>query len=87
VARQAPAKGKARKGSTVTIWASKGPPPVQVPDVVGRTLDEARQLLEGAGLQVGDVFNLPAGPDQVLDQDPDAGSTVPKGTRVNLSAF
>jgi beta-lactam-binding protein with PASTA domain len=33
------------------------------------------------------VFNLPAGPDQVLDQDPDAGSTVPKGTRVNLSAF
>jgi hypothetical protein len=32
-------------------------------------------------------FNLPGGPDRVLDQSPNGGGTAPKGSRVTLSVF
>jgi serine/threonine-protein kinase len=87
VFKQSPAKGRAKRGSTVTVWVSTGPPPVVVPDVVGKTLPEASKLLTDAGLAVGRVFDLPGGEDRVLDQNPDAGTTVPKGSPVDMSAW
>ncbi len=86
VVSQKPAKGKAPKNSAVTLVVSKGPPPVPVPDVVGRHIDEARQILTAAGFQVRD-FNLPGGPDRVLDQSPNGGGQAPKGSQVTISVF
>jgi beta-lactam-binding protein with PASTA domain/tRNA A-37 threonylcarbamoyl transferase component Bud32 len=43
------------KGDRVTLVPSLGPRPVPVPDVIGKTLPKARNLLHDAGLQVGDV--------------------------------
>ena len=86
VISQDPREGNRPKGSAVALVVSKGPPPVTLPDVSGRPLAEARSTLEGLGLQVR-VFNLPAGPDRVLDQNPDAGASVPAGSRVTLSVF
>ena len=86
VISQKPAKGKAPKNSAVTLVVSKGPPPVPVPDVVGRHIDEARQMLTAAGFQVRD-FNLPGGPDRVLDQSPNGGGQAPKGSVVTISVF
>ncbi|WP_033321337.1 Stk1 family PASTA domain-containing Ser/Thr kinase [Streptomyces yerevanensis] len=57
---------------------------VQVPGVVGQTLDNARQILEGAGLKVGNV-NSQDGNALVFDQDPDPGQQVAEGTAVNLT--
>lgn len=57
---------------------------VQVPSVVGQTLDNARQILEGAGLKVGNV-NSQDGNALVFDQDPDPGQQVAEGTAVNLT--
>jgi beta-lactam-binding protein with PASTA domain len=86
VISQTPAKGKAPKNSDVTLVVSKGGIPIPVPQVVGQTLDEARAILTAAGFQVRD-FNLPGGPDQVLDQSPNGGDKAPKGSRVTLSVF
>jgi serine/threonine-protein kinase len=86
VISQKPAKGKAPKNSAVTLVVSKGPPPVPVPDVVGRHIDEARQILTAAGFQVRD-FNLPGGPDRVLDQSPNGGGQAPKGSQITISVF
>jgi beta-lactam-binding protein with PASTA domain/predicted Ser/Thr protein kinase len=86
VIRQDPADGMRPKGSTVEIVVSRGMPFVTVPDVVGKPVGEAEATLRALGLQVR-VWNLPAGPDQVLDQSPDAGDKVRKGSRVSLSAF
>lgn len=86
VISQKPDKGKAPKNSDIALVVSKGPPPVPVPDVVGKSLDEARTILTAAGFQVRE-FNLPGGPDRVLDQSPNGGGTAPKGSRVTISVF
>jgi serine/threonine-protein kinase len=56
VVRTQPAPGTdVDGGSAVTLVPSLGPPPVEVPDVLGKTVDQARTLLEGAHLKLGRV--------------------------------
>ena len=86
VISQKPAKGKAPKNSTVSLVVSKGPPLVVVPNIVGQHVDEATRILTEAGFTVR-TFNLPGGPDQVLDQSPNADEQAPKGSQVTISAF
>jgi hypothetical protein len=64
------------------------PPPAQcvVPGVVGTTLDAARVKIVGAGCSVGTVKrvrSMQVG--IVLAQNPAAGTTLPAGSRVNLT--
>ena len=87
VTRQLPAKGKVDKGSTVTVWVSKGPPPVPVPEVVNDPVSQARETLEAAGFRVEVATDIPAGPDVVLRQDPGPGGTAPRGSVVRLFVF
>jgi serine/threonine-protein kinase len=42
-----------RTGTKVTLTPSLGPPPVPIPDLVGRTIPEARELLRKAHLKLG----------------------------------
>jgi serine/threonine-protein kinase len=87
VISQRPASGgKAPKNSEVALVVSKGPPPVPVPVVVGYSLGEARRMLIAAGFGAPRVYNLPGGPDRVLDQSPNGGSA-PKGSSITLSVF
>jgi serine/threonine-protein kinase len=61
---------------------------VTVPSVTGMTLDEARQTLTDAGLQLGaltpDATATTAPQGTVLSQDPPAGEEVDEGTAVDL---
>ena len=87
--------GPRKPGDAVGLEISRGPEPVQVPDVEGKTWLEARPILEAAGLVVEYWNNnsrligetLP-GIATVEDLDPQAGETVPKNStvRVRLSA-
>jgi len=67
-------------GSTVEVVVAGGD--VTVPDVADASLDDAREALEDAGLQVGSVF----GPgDGVVDETvPLIGATVESGSAVDL---
>jgi serine/threonine-protein kinase len=56
VLRMVPSEGvEVDEGARVTLVPSLGPPPVDVPDVIGKTVDEARTLLREADLGLGRV--------------------------------
>ena len=88
VVSQNPQGGRtADKGSTVRITVSGGPNNVEVPDLTGRTLDDAKQLLSDLTLSLGTVTEKDdpqAEKGQVLSSDPSAGVGVKPGTRINL---
>lgn len=71
-------------GSTVEIVVSKGPPPVEVPDLIDLRRKAAVNELERLGLQAeiddGEFTRL----NRVFDQSPSPGEMVPRGTTVVL---
>ncbi|MFL5845565.1 MAG: Stk1 family PASTA domain-containing Ser/Thr kinase [Solirubrobacteraceae bacterium] len=73
-------------GSTVELIVSSGPPDVEVPDVTGKSLDEARAELEDANFKVKTVDQETgdADPGTVLTQSP-SGGTAPEGSDVTLT--
>lgn len=87
VARQNPGPGgRAAEGDTVTLTVSKGPVMVEVPDVVGDGVDEARDKLEAAGFQVDeDRGLLGLFGDTVKSQSVDGGGTAPKGATITIT--
>ncbi len=72
----------ADKRVTVTIAADRG---VVVPNVEGKRLKEAKQLLEKEGLQVDVQFNN-RDKATVISQSIRGGERVPKGTRITIVA-
>lgn len=75
---------------TVALVLSAGPTTIIVPDLVGRPLAEASQLLRQVGLSVGDISY--ATPNAIADagavvsaQSPPAGAQTAGGSRVNLT--
>jgi serine/threonine-protein kinase len=84
---QSPNAGvRVAKHSTVDITVSKGIPPVTVPDVVGKTRDEAVATLTSAGLKpkVHEIHTSRP-PDTVTATDPPAGMKVIKGSRIRVN--
>ncbi|MFF7869808.1 Stk1 family PASTA domain-containing Ser/Thr kinase [Streptomyces qaidamensis] len=86
VVRQTPKSGgPAAEGDTVTLTLSKGPEMVEVPDVVGDSVDDATRALEGAGFQVDeDRGLLGLFGDEVKSQSVDGGATAPKGSTITI---
>ena len=84
VAEQSPGAGKqVGEGDTVTLTLSKGPEMVEVPDVVGDSVDDAKPELEGAGFKVEeDRGLLGLFGDKVKSQSVDGGDTAPKGSTI-----
>ncbi|MET9578230.1 Stk1 family PASTA domain-containing Ser/Thr kinase [Streptomyces massasporeus] len=86
VVRQTPKPGgTAAEGDTVTLTLSKGPEMIEVPDVVGDSVDDARQALEGAGFEVDEdrgLFGIFG--DEVKSQSVEGGQTAPKGSTITI---
>jgi serine/threonine-protein kinase len=73
--------------ATVQISISQGPASLQVPDLTGRTVADARSTLEQLGLHLGDVSRDTSSfqpENTVLGQSPPAGQMIGAGGRVNL---
>lgn len=86
ITTQPPAGESVEVGSTVALVISEGDPPVEVPDVVDRTEQQARSLLEAEGLQVQVVEEFSDAVDEgrVIRQTPAAGDEVPQGSTVTI---
>ena len=71
-------------GSTVSIVVSKGPPPVEVPNLIDLRRKAAVEALERLGLRAqvddGEFTRL----NRVFDQSPSPGELVPRGSTVTL---
>lgn len=74
------------KGSTVTVQVGKQAQnsQVQVPAIVGQKLSDVRNMLQQAGLQVGNITGSQDPNATVVGSNPVPGSQVPQGTAVNL---
>jgi serine/threonine-protein kinase len=87
VARQSPAGGgQAAEGDTVTLTLSKGPEMVEVPDVTGDSVDDAKKALQDAGFQVKeDRGLLGLFGDTVKKQSVEGGDKAPKGSTITIT--
>ncbi|MFE9437791.1 Stk1 family PASTA domain-containing Ser/Thr kinase [Streptomyces sp. NPDC006602] len=87
VARQTPQNGStAAEGDTVTLTLSKGPEMIEVPDVVGDSVDDAKAALVGAGFKVDeDRGLLGLFGDTVKKQSVKGGKTAPKGSTITIT--
>ena len=79
--------GEADEGSVVTIYVSTGPGPVEVPNLVGLSIGDAREVLRESDLKVGDITDQ-ASEDveegEVLSQFPEEGREVESGSAIDL---
>ncbi|MVO89051.1 Stk1 family PASTA domain-containing Ser/Thr kinase [Streptomyces sp. p1417] len=86
VVEQDPAEGGIRaEGDTVTLTLSKGPEMIEVPDVEGMSVDDAKDELREAGFDVKeDRGILGIFGDTVKDQSVDPGDEAPKGSTITI---
>ena len=83
-----PAPGrKLAKGDTVKLVVSKGPPPVLVPNLFARSATAASQALTDLGLKAKISYPKGAHPFNLVYSQSVNGSTVPKGSTVELYVF
>ncbi|MGW4048398.1 Stk1 family PASTA domain-containing Ser/Thr kinase [Streptomyces sp. NPDC004721] len=87
VARQSPAgDSQAAEGDTVTLTLSKGPEMVEVPDVTGNSVGDAKNTLQKAGFQVQeDRGLLGLFGDTVKKQSVKGGDRAPKGSTITIT--
>lgn len=88
IASSPPAGTNVQLPGSVDIVLSKGPAVVQVPDLYGRTVGEARSMIEQLGLRVAGISRDTSSlqpENTVIRQQPSAGQTVSAGGPVSLT--
>ncbi len=78
---------KAEKGSKINIDVSQGSEEIEVPDVSGMSLDDARKAITVAGFSVGETtkeYSDSVEEDKVMKQTPAAGTMAAQGSKVDL---
>ena len=81
------AGSKATKETEIKMQVSKGTEKISIPDVTGKSENDAKSTLTSAGLTVGSVttdYSDTREAGQVISQDPVGGTKVTKGTSVTL---
>ncbi|TDB84159.1 Stk1 family PASTA domain-containing Ser/Thr kinase [Actinomadura sp. KC216] len=73
-----PAGARVAKGQTVTLTPSRGITPQEVPDVEGKSLEEAKQTLKDEGFTVGRTSFTPS---QTVAKNEVVGTNPPAGQR------
>lgn len=75
-----------QEGERVTIEISEGQEEEEIPDVVGKTIEEARDLLERAGFKVeeDDEYDDTVQKDYVISQTPNGETKAAKGSTVKI---
>lgn len=88
VAQLDPAPGTAMpSGAEVKVFSSKGSYPVTLPDLSGKSADDAKAELQSLGITVQDTrsqFDAGLKANQVIGTDPAAGTTALSGSSVTL---
>lgn len=84
-----PVSSKANQGTTVEVYASNGPGTnaFKMPNLVGKTLDEAKKTLTDNKLQIGSTSysDSSSAYGTVIAQSVPSGNSVGEGTAINLT--
>jgi beta-lactam-binding protein with PASTA domain/tRNA A-37 threonylcarbamoyl transferase component Bud32 len=80
------AAGPIREGSPITLTVSRGPEPVEIPNVVGMGWSEAKSTLQALGLKLkyNALWDTPGFSIVVNSTDPAAGTIVEKNSTITL---
>ncbi|WP_229400243.1 Stk1 family PASTA domain-containing Ser/Thr kinase [Micromonospora okii] len=74
-----------KPGEKVTVVLSRGKAPISVPNLIGKSLTDARAALSQLGLVPVETYKDSEKPrDEVLDQSPGQGTGVERGAQVKL---
>ncbi|HLF69343.1 MAG TPA: Stk1 family PASTA domain-containing Ser/Thr kinase, partial [Actinomycetota bacterium] len=87
ISQDPPDGRKVPSGSKVNLVVSNGPERVEVPDLSGKTEEEARSALEDVGLTMGSVssaFSDSVAQGKVISQEPAAGVRVDRNRSVDV---
>ena len=88
IVSQDPLPGRmVKEGREILVRVSRGPEEVEMPSFIGLSLREAKVALTQAGFVEGEneeVYDPAVGPGIVLEQRPEPGEIVVKGTAVSL---
>ncbi len=88
IVKQLPSEGTdLSEGEEVTLYVSKGTQNTVVPDVLGKTRDEATILIERNDLNIGQIYERPSSKykkGQIFKQGIKAFETVPTETKIDL---
>src|SRR5690625_430226 len=87
VLSQEPNSGTLYRGDTVTVVVSRGPERIEVPNVLGKHVDEAKKELEDLGFEVKtrQMNDWWVWGERVSEQKPGAGKKLKKGEEVTLT--
>ncbi|MFF5087597.1 Stk1 family PASTA domain-containing Ser/Thr kinase [Streptomyces niveus] len=86
VAEQSAREGsRLARGDSVTLTISKGPRMIAVPDVTGKSIDDARAELTDAGFEVEVDRSFPFLDDTVAKQSVDGGGTAAEGSTITIT--
>jgi beta-lactam-binding protein with PASTA domain/tRNA A-37 threonylcarbamoyl transferase component Bud32 len=75
-------------GQKITVHVSSGPPKIQVPYVIGQSLDQASAALEAKGFVLGNTQyqqTSSAAANTVIAENPNAGTAQSKGAAITLT--
>jgi len=89
ISQDPPAGDKIRRNATVNLLVSQGQEPVYycMPELVGKSLTEAEQILQNLHLTIGNIdyeFHEKLEPDIIIAQFPESGYRLMQGEKVNL---
>lgn len=86
VISQVPSSGRLEWGETVALVVSKGPRPITIPPVVGKSADEAKAILRDAGFAVTftNTYSEEVPQGEVVSTAPAAGATAPEGSQIEV---
>ncbi|RVU54758.1 Stk1 family PASTA domain-containing Ser/Thr kinase [Anaerosphaera multitolerans] len=88
VVSQDPKEGtEVEKGSTIKVTVNVLPDAINMPDLVGKTLDEAKEIMKENGLEISEVVEehddeVEEG--KIISQDPTAGSSAVKDKKITV---
>lgn len=78
---------KVLKGDRVELTISLGPEMVKVPDLKGFSVESIEKMLNGLGLEVGEITTKKESDqpkDTIITQFPQAGENIKKGGKINI---
>jgi serine/threonine-protein kinase len=86
VADQSPGAGQAPPGSEIHLVISDGPRPVEVPNVVGKSYDDAARALAAKRFKVArqDEYSDTVAAGRVIRHDPVSGAEAPRDSTVTV---
>ncbi|MGE5371876.1 MAG: Stk1 family PASTA domain-containing Ser/Thr kinase [Solirubrobacterales bacterium] len=82
------ANSKVKEGRTIQVTVSKGAEVVVVPDITGKSMEDASSILKEEGLSLGEVGKtedpeIPEG--QIASQSPQSGEKVKAGSEIDIT--